>query len=60
MPISFYGKVVDEDGQPVSGATASFIWTDMSAKGTSTVESVSDQQGLFLLDAVQGKRLQVR
>ena len=60
MPISFYGKVVDEDGQPVSGTTASFIWTDMSAQGTSTIESVSDHQGLFVLDGVQGKRLQVR
>jgi hypothetical protein len=60
MPISFYGKVVDENSQPVPGATASFVWTDMSAQGTSTAESVSDRQGLFLLDGLQGKRLQVR
>ena len=60
MPVNFYGKVVDQASQPVPGATASFIWTDMSAQGTSTIESVSDHQGLFVLDGVQGKRLQVR
>jgi hypothetical protein len=60
MPISFYGKVVDESDHPVAEATASLIWTDMSAQGTSKAKSVSDLRGLFSLEGVQGKRLQVR
>lgn len=60
MPIRFYGKVIDENGHPVAGATASFIWTDMSLKGSSTAELVSDGLGLFSLESVRGKRLQVR
>lgn len=60
MPIRFYGKVLDENGHPVAGATASFIWTDMSPQGSSTAEAVSDGAGHFSLEGVQGKRLQVR
>ncbi len=32
MPINFYGKVVDEGDQPVSGANIKFSWTDWSTK----------------------------
>lgn len=60
MPIRFFGKVVDENGLPVAGATASFIWTDMSPHGSSTAEAVSDGAGLFGLQGVKGKRMQVR
>lgn len=60
MPISFFGKVLDESDRPVAQASASFMWTDMSAKGTSTAEALSDASGLFSLTGVQGKLLQVR
>jgi hypothetical protein len=58
-PIEFYGKVVDERSIPVEGARISFMWTDLSAQGTSTRETTSDQQGLFSLSGVRGKRLVV-
>lgn len=60
MPINFYGKVVDEDCNPVGGATAKCIWTDLSSKGTSTAEVTSDARGLFSLTGKTGKFLEVR
>lgn len=60
MPISFYGKVVDEGDRPVAQASISFMWTDMSPEGTSTAEALSDASGQFSLTGVRGKLLQVR
>ncbi len=51
---------MDESDQPVKGATASFVWTDMSPQGSSAAEVESDGSGSFSLEGVQGKRLQVR
>ncbi len=58
-PISFYGKVVDENEQPVEGVEAHFSWTDLSPNGTSQAVALSDAQGLFLLDGVKGYFLSV-
>jgi hypothetical protein len=59
QPINFYGKVVDENEQPVEGAAAHFKWTDLSANGTSEYQTVSDAAGLFAMENQKGKRLSV-
>lgn len=60
MPISFYGLVVDEKGQPVSGALVMFSWTNLSAKGTSQQSTISDATGRFSLTDAIGRTLTVR
>lgn len=60
IPIRFYGKVVDENNEPVQGATVHFQWNDRSAKGSSEATKLSDSQGSFSLTEVQGKFLGVR
>ncbi|MCU0772485.1 MAG: carboxypeptidase-like regulatory domain-containing protein [Verrucomicrobia bacterium] len=60
QPINFYGKVVDEDGVPLEGATASFEWTTLSATGTANAVRTSDAQGLFALEGETGKRLSIQ
>ncbi len=59
MPISFYGKVVDEHGTPVGGVEIRFIWNDLSRNGTSERRVHSDALGLFSLSGIRGKRLGV-
>jgi len=57
--IEFFGKVVDENGNPVSGANVRFQATDLSKEGTSEYFTTSDQNGLFTLAGVKGKHLGV-
>jgi hypothetical protein len=59
VPIRFYGRVVDQDMHPVSGADVQFEWTDLSTKGTSKADTKSDEHGLFTLANVRGKNLGV-
>ena len=59
VPIEFFGKVVDENDQPVSGVRARFSWIDLSPAGTDEREVLSDAQGLFSLMGVTGKKLNV-
>ena len=59
-PIRFLGRVVDEKNSPVTNANIHFQWTDLSARGISEADTISDANGLFSLDNVQGKRLLVR
>ncbi|MFA5190167.1 MAG: carboxypeptidase-like regulatory domain-containing protein [Verrucomicrobiia bacterium] len=59
IPISFYGKVVDENGKPVGEAKIEFGWTDISYEGSSKRHVLSDSNGLFSLTGVRGKRLTV-
>ncbi|MDD5201251.1 MAG: carboxypeptidase-like regulatory domain-containing protein, partial [Terrimicrobiaceae bacterium] len=58
MPINFYGKVIDQDGQPVAGAKVKFIWTNLSMEGSSQSETSSDGQGNFMLENKEGRFLQ--
>jgi hypothetical protein len=54
-PINFYGKVVDENTNPVAGVSINFRWTDLKAlnqEGTSSTES--DANGLFSLRGKHG------
>ena len=58
-PIAFYGKVVDEKGDPVAEANVHFTWTDLSRDGSSESQTSSDGYGLFALQGVTGKNLHV-
>jgi hypothetical protein len=60
MPINFYGRVVDENKQPVPGAKVEFSWTDLSQAGSSRAQTITDAQGSFSLLNQTGRNLQVR
>ncbi len=60
QPIEFYGKVVDENSNPVAGAKIQFHWASMledDASSNSATES--DSEGLFSLHGKQGGSLTV-
>jgi hypothetical protein len=59
-PIEFYGKVLDQDGNPVAGATADINWTDMSPDGSSQMQVTSDAAGLFSVTGISGKHMTVQ
>ena len=56
-PISFYGLVVDENTNSISGVMVNFSWNDTSPKGTSKSNTVSDASGYFQLTGVTGRGL---
>lgn len=60
MPIEFYGKVVDEKGNPVADATVNYGCNDLSKEGRTTYEGKSDADGLFSLRDIAGKFLSVQ
>lgn len=57
-PIDFFGKVVDENDNPVAESTISFSWNNLS--GTQTKGARSDNQGFFSLRGEQGKFLSIK
>jgi hypothetical protein len=59
-PIKFYGRVLDQEGKPVAGATADIVWTDMSPEGSSHMQVTSDGAGLFSITGISGKHMTVR
>lgn len=60
-PIDFYGKVVDESGNPVSGANVQFTWNEKPIEGDDQHSSMqSDSNGLFELHGAHGPSLDVR
>lgn len=58
-PIQFYGKVVDENTNPVAGAQIDFSCNDISETGTSNYKSTSDERGMFSIQEISGKLLTV-
>ncbi|HEX7653519.1 MAG TPA: carboxypeptidase-like regulatory domain-containing protein [Verrucomicrobiae bacterium] len=58
-PIQFYGRVVDENTNPVTGAQIDFRCNDFSETGTSIFKSTSDEQGMFSIQGISGKLLTV-
>jgi hypothetical protein len=52
-PIRFYGKVIDEDGNPVKGAKIRMGWNGML--GSQERFLTSDAQGLFSITGIRGK-----
>jgi hypothetical protein len=59
-PISFYGKVLDERGNPIEGATAKLIAIASPLSNGTTYERISDAQGLFAIAGIHGIGLVVR
>jgi len=60
VPITFHGKVVDEKGNPVDGATVILSVTDQSEDGTTPYRVKSGKGGLFSLTGVKGGGISVR
>jgi hypothetical protein len=58
-PIVFYGKVVDEKGNPVEGAAAELDAADKPWGNSSRYQRVTDAEGLFSIVGIQGARLAV-
>lgn len=58
--IAFYGKVVDENGNPVSDAKIHFGTTDLSPSGNSSYQRTSAANGLFSISGIRGKLLTVK
>jgi hypothetical protein len=59
-PIDFYGKVVDENTNPVAGASVEFRWDDLTANDwTRSATTTSDTEGLFSLHGGRGATLTV-
>ena len=59
MPISFYGRVVDQDDHPIPGAKIEFGWTDLSPAGSSAKATSSAADGTFSLLEKKGRVLEV-
>lgn len=59
-PIEFFGKIVDENTNPVPDADIHFVWTNLSPEGSSETRTTSDTNGLFVLGNVTGKVLTVQ
>jgi hypothetical protein len=49
MPINFFGRVLDENEQPVPGAKVELSWTNLSQAGSSEAQTTTDAQGFFSL-----------
>ena len=59
-PIEFYGKVVDENTNPVAGAQVTFHWAEVPTElGNRTSTTESDAKGLFSLRGQHGPDLSV-
>ncbi len=59
-PIEFYGKVVDENSNPVEGASVAFGWMELPTDdGSRTATTNSDARGLFSLHGARGPSLSV-
>ncbi len=59
-PIEFYGKVVDENSAPVSGAHVNFHWVETpTPEGNRDTNTESDSAGLFSLHDARGPDLAV-
>jgi hypothetical protein len=57
--ISFYGKVVDERGNPIEGAVAKLVAVDRPFSDGTSYEKTSDAQGLFSITGIHGAGLVV-
>jgi hypothetical protein len=56
-PIEFYGKVVDQNDQPVAGATVDMNWTGIRGEALDKATKTTGADGQFVLTGVQGKLL---
>ena len=58
-PITFYGKVVDESGAPVVGASIKMMANDRPLANSSVYQHTSDNQGFFSLNGAKGAALSI-
>jgi len=58
-PIRFYGKVVDENGNPVNGAKIAISAADVYFGTGSAYERTSNSDGLFSIEGIHGMGLTV-
>ena len=58
-PIAFYGKVVDQNGDPVANATAKYNVIDKFDASGSNYQSESDANGSFSISGINGAVLLV-
>lgn len=59
-PIEFYGKVVDENTNPVAGASITFGWSESpTEEAARKATTMSDANGLFSLHGEHGPALDV-
>ena len=59
-PINFYGRVVDENTNPVAGASITFGWSESPTEaGARRATTTSDTEGLFSLLDKRGPSLDV-
>src|SRR5271154_7173205 len=59
-PINFWGKVVDQNGAPIAGATATFTLSSKAfAEDDSKLVVVTDAKGLFSLTGKTGMGISV-
>jgi hypothetical protein len=58
--IDFYGKVVDENSNPIAGANVGFGWSETpTEEGERRTNTLSDREGLFSLRDQRGPSLDV-
>jgi hypothetical protein len=53
-PIAFYGKVVDQNGHPVSDADVAFVAVDKFAQSGSQYSTRSNKDGFFNITGIRG------
>jgi hypothetical protein len=59
-PIDFFGKVIDEEGNPVVGASTFYILGTLSFQGSPTPEGPkTDEKGFFSITGKRGPTLSV-
>ena len=60
IPITFYGKVIDQHRQPVTQANVKFFAYDNPGGNVSTYTRVTNDSGLFSIDGIKGTALAVK
>jgi len=58
-PIAFYGRVIDNHGDPVSHATIGYTATDKFLASGSNYQGQADDSGFFEISGIQGASLSV-
>lgn len=59
-PIDFYGRVIDQDSNPITGASIRFVWSETpTQEDGETASAMSDENGLFSLEGKHGPSLEV-
>lgn len=59
-PIQFYGRVVDQNGDPLKDAEIRLQWSDLSSNGATEIKCFSDEGGGFSIHGIHGKGISVR